>query len=388
MDDSISSAINSLQAFYTIVLALSVGEAFKQVIPESHRQIENQKRDWGRLSGLLGLVSFLALVLPFFQGMSRYLYVEYKQGPLADSYATYLMLDCIAFTIESALFFVLSRRLAAQEWRQFYTVVLWLLVVDGVWGVLAWMRPCRDTHTICIWLVLDAIFFGVFVLILLLSRIPLPSRVPPFFHHKGYLIGAAIGMLAMVARTGLDYWRMWPFYFPPVQKHSAELGKQNVSMVENKASIYLAGPLFTQAEWQWNAALAAKLRGSGYEVVLPQDRAEPMLRGDEAFDGRVLFSGNLADIERVDVVVAVLDGADADSGTCWESGYAYKAGRPVIGLRTDLRAGGDDPKTAVNLMLSQSCSAFVTVPPGKRDDSSWVSERIIEAIRATSRYGP
>lgn len=106
-----------------------------------------------------------------------------------------------------------------------------------------------------------------------------------------------------------------------------------------------------------------------------------MLMGSEAFDSRALFLGNVADIERIDVLVAVLDGADADSGTCWECGYAHKAGRPVIGLRTDLRGGGDDPKAATNLMLSESCSQFITIPPEKRDDISWVSKQIVEAVR-------
>ena len=115
MDNGVSSAISSLQAIYTIVLALSVGEAFKQIIPDAHRKPEEQKLNWDQL---LGLISFLVLVFPFFQGMSRYLFVKYKEGPLPDSYSIGLMVDCIAFTIESALFFVLSRTLSACHWRR------------------------------------------------------------------------------------------------------------------------------------------------------------------------------------------------------------------------------------------------------------------------------
>ena len=36
--------------------------------------------------------------------------------------------------------------------------------------------------------------------------------------------------------------------------------------------IYFAGPLFSAAERDWNATLAAALRGAGHEVFLPQDR--------------------------------------------------------------------------------------------------------------------
>ena len=36
--------------------------------------------------------------------------------------------------------------------------------------------------------------------------------------------------------------------------------------------IYFAGPLFSAAERDWNATLAAELRGAGHEVFLPQEQ--------------------------------------------------------------------------------------------------------------------
>jgi nucleoside 2-deoxyribosyltransferase len=155
-------------------------------------------------------------------------------------------------------------------------------------------------------------------------------------------------------------------------------------MSRAKTKVYFAGPLFTQAEWQWNAAVAASLRRLGFEVSLPQDREKAMRQSGVKVDAAALFAGNLADIERADVIVAVLDGADPDSGTCWEAGYAYKAGRPVIGLRTDLRAGGDvDLKSPVNLMLSRSCAKIVLVPPSQRVDVAKVGTRVAEAIKSS-----
>lgn len=58
-----------------------------------------------------------------------------------------------------------------------------------------------------------------------------------------------------------------------------------------------------------------------------------------------------------DIVVAVLDGSDADSGTAWETGYACAKGIPVIGVRTDFRLQGDDK--GLNLMLSRSCTQLI-----------------------------
>ncbi len=151
-----------------------------------------------------------------------------------------------------------------------------------------------------------------------------------------------------------------------------------------KIRAYFAAPLFTQAEWQWNLRLAKELRKLKINVILPQDRAEPMLNGKEQFDPGVLFGANVSEIDNCDVVLAVFDHPDPDSGTCWECGYAYKAGRPIVGLRTDLRPGGDDPKRPVNLMLSLSCKEFLAVPLDKRDDLLFIARHVADLLhRAT-----
>ena len=59
-------------------------------------------------------------------------------------------------------------------------------------------------------------------------------------------------------------------------------------------------------------------------------------------------------------MLAVLDGADPDSGTCFEVGWACARGTPVVGLRTDLRPGEDGGLP--NCMLTRSCAAIVRTP--------------------------
>jgi nucleoside 2-deoxyribosyltransferase len=145
--------------------------------------------------------------------------------------------------------------------------------------------------------------------------------------------------------------------------------------------IYLAGPLFTQAEWQWNQRLKEELERLGIAVLLPQDRALPMLTGRTKFNASSLFKANVADIARAKAVVAIFDGADVDSGTAWECGYAYKLGRPVIGVRTDIREGGDDPKAGINLMLSLSCHTLIAVPGSARADVLSVAMKIATALK-------
>jgi nucleoside 2-deoxyribosyltransferase/predicted secreted protein len=115
--------------------------------------------------------------------------------------------------------------------------------------------------------------------------------------------------------------------------------------------IYLAGPLFSEAEKAYNLRLASMLEEHLFQVYLPQ------LVGDDTHSRnreahRQIFQAHLSALEETDVVVAVIDGADADSGTAWEMGYAYARGVPVVAVRTDFRRAGQHE--LVNLMLEQS----------------------------------
>ena len=113
--------------------------------------------------------------------------------------------------------------------------------------------------------------------------------------------------------------------------------------------IYLAGPLFSTAEQEFNSRLAGLLRESGHEVWLPQEEEQ---RDKTAAE---IFRKDVEGIDWAEVVVANMDGPDPDSGTCWECGYAYKK-KPVIVFRTDFRAGDDPTKAPYNLMLTESAT--------------------------------
>jgi nucleoside 2-deoxyribosyltransferase len=117
--------------------------------------------------------------------------------------------------------------------------------------------------------------------------------------------------------------------------------------------IYLAAPLFTAAEQAFNAELAAKLRAAGHTVSVPQDFCAPYGGPPADFGG--IHRACLDHLAVASLVVAVLDGADPDSGTCFEVGWAVARGIPVIGLRTDLRPGEDGGLP--NCMLTRSCVA-------------------------------
>jgi nucleoside 2-deoxyribosyltransferase len=123
--------------------------------------------------------------------------------------------------------------------------------------------------------------------------------------------------------------------------------------------LYFAGPLFTQAERSWNHAIAVALAAQGHAVFLPQVEVQGLTGPDAA----AIFALDLRGIDSAEAVVAILDGADPDSGTSFECGLAYALGIPIVAVRTDFRGGGDalpgQALSTINLMLSQAATRIV-----------------------------
>jgi nucleoside 2-deoxyribosyltransferase len=133
--------------------------------------------------------------------------------------------------------------------------------------------------------------------------------------------------------------------------------------------LYFAGPLFTTPERTWNAEVVAGLRAAGHEIFLPQEK-EPGL------DAAGIFATDVGGIDWADGVVAIMDGADPDSGTCWEVGYAYGCRKPIVLVRTDFRdlAGTAGP---YNPLMAQSATVRVDLPAGSTTE---VIAAILEAL--------
>jgi nucleoside 2-deoxyribosyltransferase len=143
--------------------------------------------------------------------------------------------------------------------------------------------------------------------------------------------------------------------------------------------VYVASPLgFAESgrEFYYRRLLPA-LRRAGVEVVDPWKLApaDALERARKRPYGRArrdalselnaeVARANQRAIDRADAVVAVLDGADVDSGTAAEIGYAFARGKRVIGYRSDVRLAGDNEGATVNLQVEYfvraSGGAFVT----------------------------
>jgi nucleoside 2-deoxyribosyltransferase len=151
--------------------------------------------------------------------------------------------------------------------------------------------------------------------------------------------------------------------------------------------IVIFGPLFTQAERVWNRMLkkAIEDKGSGeYQVILPQDEAKKYILGAD-IDRDSIAQDCFERAEAADLAIAILDGADADSGTCVE--VAWRKGRdiaaPVIGVRTDFRGSEDE---GFNLMLRRGkafrmCDSTIYFPSFDEDVDRLAEQILAEALK-------
>jgi nucleoside 2-deoxyribosyltransferase len=140
--------------------------------------------------------------------------------------------------------------------------------------------------------------------------------------------------------------------------------------------LYLAGPLFTTPEREWNEALAVRLEAAGHEVYVPHLHPAPEPTA------AAIFRKDLEGVDWAEGVVAVMDGADPDSGTCWECGYAFGRGKPVVLFRGDFRGTGDSRDMPYNAMLVGAADVHIELPLATVDEAAGA---IIEALAGLER---
>lgn len=127
--------------------------------------------------------------------------------------------------------------------------------------------------------------------------------------------------------------------------------------------LYLAGPLFSEAERDWLGGLAARLRGEGFECFVPHEQFGELaeLSAEEVY--RVDVEG----VRSAHALVAWLDGPGVDDGTACEIGMFAQlvaSGDPrhagIVGLVTDLRLQrrrGTVPGEGLNLFVAGAIGA-------------------------------
>lgn len=137
--------------------------------------------------------------------------------------------------------------------------------------------------------------------------------------------------------------------------------------MDEKKKLYLAGPLgFSElGRFALYEKLIPMIENLGFEILDPwklnnieqiktQLGLQDVPAGEESKSdwqmiNPVIAENNFDAIRDCDLMVAILDGTDVDSGTAVEIGFAHALARIIIGYRGDFRQGGDNPGSRINL---------------------------------------
>ena len=133
--------------------------------------------------------------------------------------------------------------------------------------------------------------------------------------------------------------------------------------------IYLAGPLFSNAERDFLDTVAARLRSEGFDVFVPHEQfaEQKFMRSDGGSAADEVYAVDLAGVTGAAAVLAWLDGTQVDDGTSVEIGIFArlcaedpKRYRGIIGLTTDMRVArrkGLVPGDGINLFVAGAIRA-------------------------------
>lgn len=111
--------------------------------------------------------------------------------------------------------------------------------------------------------------------------------------------------------------------------------------------VYFAGPLFSDAEKEFNLKICGLIEEKGFEVFLPQRDGIELSKSSNNMskdEKRIaIFNLDRNKVIESDVFLFVLDGRAPDEGACVELGIAYSCKyfgkeKILIGLHTDSRS--------------------------------------------------
>lgn len=108
----------------------------------------------------------------------------------------WLNFDCLIFTLEAGLFFVMSRSLSARRWQQFYATIVLLFSIDFIWALI------EKSHGAAVpseWL-----WFDIVAAVVLTTIIAVDWFFVPYERDKELNIYCYIG-ISIVAILGLIF---------------------------------------------------------------------------------------------------------------------------------------------------------------------------------------
>ena len=129
--------------------------------------------------------------------------------------------------------------------------------------------------------------------------------------------------------------------------------------------IYLASPLgFTESTLPFMEKIDSSLIDLGFDVINPWkladlnefERIKQISNEKERIEKFKELNFKIGErnekaINESEILLAILDGVDVDSGTAAEIGYAFAKGKRIIGYRNDFRMAGENDGSIVNIQV-------------------------------------
>lgn len=190
---SVTNTVTFFQGAFTIILALSLGEALKSFTSDN----QDLPVHWNRVPALL---AFLLVFFPFFQSMNQYFYSTYlNQQTALKFYPAYLVFDGMIFMLQAGCFFTMSRSLAPHRWQRFYTTVLILMLINICWNAVSYSR---GVHVLG-WMAMNVLVIAAILAMIWFER-GKPTSMRPSY----------IGLALLTTTTALAYRLEQDMYFP------------------------------------------------------------------------------------------------------------------------------------------------------------------------------
>jgi nucleoside 2-deoxyribosyltransferase len=129
---------------------------------------------------------------------------------------------------------------------------------------------------------------------------------------------------------------------------------------------YLANGLFSEADQAFNNYLAHRLRHEFANIDLYVPQENEALNDKQGYaDSKTIFWGDNAHLDDADILVAVLDGVEVDSGVAaeigrfaalreWEIKHFNATHRCIFGLYTDVRQQGTSNAKKIDALINEN----------------------------------
>lgn len=204
-DDAVAAHIKILENFYSFLIGFALTQATMKLVDAWIAS------GWDRrtLGQCVLFVSLIVTIVPFYQGMNRFLYATHVVRPIEKpkSRSSPMLFDIYAFLLMSCIIFAMGRFLGDPT--IFFYLWTLLLCTDVAWTVIVWRiqkgRAPIWARNNLIWLVLAWVYWAS------VNWTAWPNVVP--VEDRNAL---AYGFVFFeVLRTAFDYRINWKFYFPP-----------------------------------------------------------------------------------------------------------------------------------------------------------------------------